>query len=73
MGIPLETHSNYYWERAISKVGHAEIIIIIFQSWEAGPSEGSGSKRFSVNRLYSGFTLCCRNLYNLRHDHELKG
>lgn len=32
MAIPLKTYSNHYWEKAICKVGHAKIIIIIFQS-----------------------------------------
>lgn len=38
MAIPLKTYSNHCWERAMSKVGHAKIIIIIFQSLEVKQS-----------------------------------
>lgn len=73
MVIPLQTYSNNYWEKAISKVGHTKIIVTIFQSWEVSPWGGSGSKGFIVNGLYFSLTLCCKILCNLRHDNELRG
>lgn len=70
MAISLKAYSNHYWERAVSKVGHAKTNIIIFQSLEVKPSEGSGIKHFIMNELYIGFTYFCKILTNLRHNKE---
>lgn len=40
MAIPLKAYSNHYWERAMSKVGHAKINLIVFQSLEVKQSFG---------------------------------